>query len=103
MLEEEREKEKSNFISHQQIFKRWFDKHKAKEKDFEVGDLVLKWDRANEPKGKHSKFQNLWLKHFQVAEKLGVGMYQLKNMRGEPDTLIVNGQALKHELLFKKK
>jgi hypothetical protein len=63
MLEEEREKEKSNFITHQKIVKRWFDMHKAKENNF-VGDLVLKWDRANELKGKHSKFQNLWLKHF---------------------------------------
>ena len=56
MLEEEREKDKSKFLAHQQIVKRWFDKHKAKENFFEVGDLVLKWDRANEPKGKHSKF-----------------------------------------------
>jgi hypothetical protein len=95
MLEEEREKEKSKFIAHQQIVKRWFDKHKAKEKNFEVGDLVLKWDRANEPKGKHSKFQNLWLRPFQVAEKIGVGTYRLQNLRGEPDALPVNGQALK--------
>jgi hypothetical protein len=34
MLEEEREKAKSKFLSHQQIVKRWFDKHKAKEKNF---------------------------------------------------------------------
>jgi hypothetical protein len=64
MMEEEREKEKLKFVAHQQIVKRWFDKHKAKEKNFEVGDLVLKWDRANEPKGKYSKFQNLWLEPF---------------------------------------
>jgi hypothetical protein len=64
MLEEEREKAKLKFITHQQVVKRWFDKHKAKEKNFEVGDLVLKWDRENEPKGKHSKFQNLWLGPF---------------------------------------
>jgi hypothetical protein len=51
ILEEEREKDKSKFLSHQHIVKRWFDKHKGKEKNFEVGDLVLKWDRANEPKG----------------------------------------------------
>jgi hypothetical protein len=55
MPEEEREKDKSKFIAHQQVVKIWFDKHKAKEKNFEVGNLVLKWDRANEPKGKHSK------------------------------------------------
>jgi hypothetical protein len=52
MLEEKRDKEKSNFIAHQQIVKRWFDKHNAKENNFEVADLVLKWDRANELKGK---------------------------------------------------
>jgi hypothetical protein len=75
MLEEEREKEKSNFIAHQQIVKRWFDKHKDKENNFEVGDLVLQWHRENEPKGKHSKFQNLWLRPFHRAEKIGLGTY----------------------------
>ena len=45
MLEEEREKAKSKFLAHQQIVKIWFDKHKDKENNFEVGDLVLKWDR----------------------------------------------------------
>ena len=75
--------------------KRWFDKHKAKEKNFEVGDLVLKWDIANKPKGKHSKFQNLWLGPLQVAEKIGVGNYRLQSLKGEPNALPVNGQALK--------
>jgi hypothetical protein len=67
MLKEEREKEKSKFVAHQKIVKRWFDKYKAKEKSFEVGDLVPKRDRENKPKGKHSKFQNLWLRPFQVS------------------------------------
>jgi hypothetical protein len=95
MLEEEREKDNSKFLAHQQIVKIWFDKHKAKEKNFEVGDLVLKWDKANEPKGKHSKFQNLWLRPFQVDEKIGVGTYQLQNLEGKLDALPVNGQVLK--------
>jgi hypothetical protein len=56
MLEEEREKAKSKFLAHQHVVKRWFDKHKDKEKNFEVGDLVLKWVRENEPKGNHSIF-----------------------------------------------
>jgi hypothetical protein len=68
--------------------KRWFDKHKAKEKDFEIGDLVLKWDRENEPKGKHSKFQSLWLGPFQVAENIGADTYWSKNLMGEPDALL---------------
>jgi hypothetical protein len=95
MSEEEREKVKSNFIAHQQIVKIWFDKHKAKETNFEVGELVLKWDRENELKGKHSKFRNLWLGPFQVAEKIGLGTYRLQNLKGESDALLVNGQALK--------
>jgi hypothetical protein len=95
MLEEEREKEKSKFVAHHQIVKRLFDKNKAKEKNFEVGDLVLKWDRENAPKGTYSKFQNLWLRPFQVFEKIGAGAYRLQNMRGKPDALPVNGQALK--------
>jgi hypothetical protein len=77
MLKEEREKEKSNFVAHHYIVKRWFDKHKAKEKNFEVGDLVLKWDRKNEPKENYSKFQNLCLGPFQVADKIGAGTYRL--------------------------
>jgi hypothetical protein len=77
MLKEEREKEKSKFTAHQQIVKIWFGNHKAKENIFEVGDLVLKWDRENEPKGKHLKFKNIWLGPFHVSEKIGAGMYRL--------------------------
>jgi hypothetical protein len=95
MLEEEMEKSKSKFVGHQKIVKRWFDKHKARENNFEVGDLVLKWDRENKLKGKHSKFQNLWVEPFQVVEKLGAGTYQLKNLRGKHNALPMNGQALK--------
>jgi hypothetical protein len=77
MLEEERGNANSKFLDHQQIVKIWFDKHKAKEKSFEVGDLVLKWDRENDPKGKHSNFQSLWLGPFQVVEKIRTSTYRL--------------------------
>jgi len=49
----------------------------------------------NEPKGRHSKFQNLWLGPYQVDKKTGVGTYQLQNIRGDLDSLLVNGQAVK--------
>jgi hypothetical protein len=101
MLEEEREKDKLKFISHQQIVKIWFHKHKAKENIFELGYLILKWDRSNEPKGKHYKFQNLWLGPFQITRNIGVGNYQLQNVRGETDAHPVNGQDLKQ--YFQKK
>jgi flagellar biosynthesis protein FliP len=60
-LKEERNKAKEKFHIHQQRIKRWFDKHVAGDKQFQVGDLVLKWDKASKAKGKHSKFQKLWL------------------------------------------
>jgi len=56
MLDEERKKAKVKFTAHKQVVKIWFDKHKAREKNFEVEDLFLKWDKENESKGKHSKF-----------------------------------------------
>ena len=58
-IKEERGKSKDKFHVHQQRIKRCFDKHVASDKHFKVGDLVLKWDKASEPKGKHSNFQKL--------------------------------------------
>ena len=55
-LEESRSKAKEQF-KHQQVVKRWFDNLKAGNKEFKVGDLVLKWDHLHDEKGKHTKFQ----------------------------------------------
>ena len=80
------------------IVKRWFDRHLAGDKYYQVGELVLKWDKLSEPKGKHTKFQQLWLGPFQVEEKIGQGTYRLKNLHGETEKLLVNGQHLKKYL-----
>jgi hypothetical protein len=42
----------------QESIKKIFDK-RTKEDDFELGDLVLRWDARNEDKGKHGKFESL--------------------------------------------
>eukprot|EP00253_Pinus_taeda_P034376 PITA_34376 len=94
-LEELRDKARNKFRNHQMIVKRWFDRHLAGDKDYQVGELVLKWDKSNEPKGKHTKFQHLWLGPFQVEEKIGQGTYRLKNLQGETEKLPVSGQHLK--------
>ena len=47
--------------------KRWFDLRKSVSRDLEVGDLVLKWDKEHEDKGKHTKFQCLWLGPFIIT------------------------------------
>eukprot|EP00253_Pinus_taeda_P036378 PITA_36378 len=70
-LEEEREKAKIIHAKHQQIIKSSFDSLSSGSKQFQVGDLVLKWDKAHEDKGKHTKFQKMWLGPFQICEKIG--------------------------------
>ena len=62
--EEARSKARERFKQQQELVKRWFDKHKAGTKYFEVGDLVLKWDHPHDEKGKHTKFQQLWVGPF---------------------------------------
>ena len=52
-LEKEREKSKQHFTKHQQIVKSWFDQSFSSNQEFQVGDLVLKWDKVHEDKGDH--------------------------------------------------
>ena len=93
--EESRSKAKERFKHQQEIVKRWFDKHKAGNKEFEVGDLVLKWDHPHDEKGKHTKFQQLWVGPFQIAAKLGHSTYKLQDLQGWEENLLVNGLVLK--------
>ena len=60
-----------------------------------MGDLVLKWDKAHEEKGKHTKFQKLWLGPFQIVEVIGPSTFVLQDLTGRRDSLPVNGQILK--------
>ena len=68
------------------MVKRWFDKRKARNKEFEVGDFVLKWDHLHDEKGKHTKFQQLWI---------GSYTYKLQDLQGWEENLPVNGLVLK--------
>jgi ribonuclease HI/transposase InsO family protein len=94
-LEEVRTQAKYKLNQHQQLIKSWFDSSSASDRNFETGDLVLKWDKPHEGKGEHTKFQNLWLGPFLIAEKLGPSSFRLQNLEGQLDTYPVNGQALK--------
>jgi hypothetical protein len=37
---------------------------------FQINDLVLKWDKARKARGKHLKFQKIWLGPYLIAEKI---------------------------------
>ena len=94
-LEEDREKAKITHAKHQQIIKKSFDSASSSSKQLQVGDLVLKWDKAHEDKGKHTKFQKMWLGPFQISEKIGHSTFMLQDLTGKKDSLPVNGLILK--------
>eukprot|EP00253_Pinus_taeda_P003866 PITA_03866 len=94
-LDEEREKFKIAHAKHQQVMKASFDASLAGSKTLQIGDLVLKWDKAHEEKGKHTKFQKMWLGKFQIVEKIGSSTFLLQYLTGKRDSLPVNELILK--------
>ena len=94
-LEESRLKSKERFKQQQEIVKRWFDKRKSGKGNFEIGNLVLKWDYPHDEKGKHTKFQHLWVGPYNIVEKLVPSTYKLQDLQGREENLPVNGLVLK--------
>jgi hypothetical protein len=81
--------------NHQQKIKQAFDR-KSKKKEFEQGDLVLKWDAPRQEKGKHSKFDALWFGPFKILEVFSNNTYRLQDLEGnEVFSGPVNGHFLK--------
>ena len=59
-LNEVMEKSYNKVQIHQENMKNTFDK-KVKEEKFVIDNLVLKWDAPHEEKGKHGKFNHMWM------------------------------------------
>jgi len=89
-------KEKEKCTLHQNRIKRWFDKKFVGNDNFGVVDLVLKWDKSHEDKGKHAKFLSLLIGLYTVHKKLGPHMYCMQSLDGRVNNLLVNDQDLKH-------
>ena len=79
-VEESRSKARERFKHQQEVVKWWFHKHKDGNKEFEVGYLVLKWDHLHDEKGKHTKFQQLWVGLFLIVAKLVPSTYKLQDL-----------------------
>jgi hypothetical protein len=90
-----REQVLNRAYSRQQKIKQAFDQ-KNKKKEFEPGDLVLKWDAPRQEKGKHSKFDALWFRPFNILEAFSNNTYRLQDLEGnEVFNDPVNGHFLK--------
>ena len=71
-----------------------YDKRTARKK-FEDGDLVLMWNARIEDKGKHGKFDPIWLGHYMIENAWGEDSYILKDLLDNILELPVHGQFLK--------
>ena len=83
-------------LQKQESIKKLFDR-RTKASNFNVGDKVLKWDSRREDKGKHGKFDNLWLGPYLIHSTAGNNAYFLQELNGvEIFGGLVNGRMLKH-------
>jgi hypothetical protein len=78
----------------QQRIKQAFDR-KVRKEDFQLGDLVLKWDAPRQDRGKHNKFEALWIGPFKISEVFLNNTYRLQDLEGEE---VFNGPVNGHFL-----
>jgi hypothetical protein len=70
---------------------------RTKEDNFELGDLVLRWDSINEDKGKHGKFDSLWKCPYTIQAYRGNNAFLLdSNDESDLPSGPINGRMLKH-------
>jgi hypothetical protein len=80
---------------YQDNMKELFD-HKAKDKEFLPGDLVLKWDAKREDSTNHTKFDHICYGPFKVTASKGKNSFLLENLDGKNLNSPINGHCLKH-------
>ena len=98
-LEETRDKVNQRLAEYQEKMKNIFDRH-AKDRKFQNGDPVLKWDVRRAEKGKHAKFDPLWFGPFKIVNQGRNNTFMLQNIQGDLLDAPVNGQFLKPYLQF---
>ena len=69
-LQKTREEVYNKALQKQDNIKNIFDR-RTKASNFKVGEKVLKWDSRREDKGKHGKFDNLWLVPYLIHSVAG--------------------------------
>ena len=70
-----------------------YDKRMASRK-FEDGDLVLMWNARIEDKGKHGKFDPIWLGPYLIETTWSEDSYVLKDLSDNILELPIHGQFL---------
>ena len=88
-LEEQRNKAYDKVQTHQEKMKNTFNR-RVKEEQFQIDDLVLKWDAPKEDK--HGKFDHMWVGPYVIARHIGKNAFLLEHPNGVSlDSNPVNG------------
>ena len=93
-LDESRRASLDQLLRHQESVKGTFDKS-AKPRSFQIGDMVLLWDKRREKPGKHGKLDSLWRGPYIICDFVGTNSFILNTMEGERLNLPMNRQQLK--------
>ena len=97
-LSELRDKTYDKVQIHQEKMKNTCDK-KVKEDTLQIDYLVLKWDAPHEDKGKHGKFDHLWVAPYIIATHRGNNYFIIQYQDGSQyEGGPVSGIFLKHYL-----
>ena len=75
---------------HQMKVKKVFDQN-TRPRKFMLVDKVILWDKQNEKKGSHRKFESLWRGPFKVVESVGPNVVKLAYLSGEVLPYTYNG------------
>ena len=94
-LEEQMTFSLDNIKRRQQIVKIYFNKS-VKAIKFKVNEKVFLWDSTHANRGRHSKFQKLWLGPFKIVFVPGTNSYILKHSQERLFSYSTNGSHLKH-------
>ena len=80
-LQQTREEVYNKALQKQDNIKKIFDR-RTKASNFKIGDKALKWDSKREDKGKHGKFDNLWLGPYSIHSVAGNNAFFLQELDG---------------------
>jgi hypothetical protein len=94
-LEEKRTFALDNIKMRQQIVKKYFNKS-VKTVKFKINEKVLLWYSTHADRGRHSKFQKLWLGPFNISFVLGDNSYILKYLQEQFFSYSTNNSHLNH-------
>ncbi|XP_059070482.1 uncharacterized protein LOC131860128 [Cryptomeria japonica] len=94
-LDEVRVEAQEQNIKTQNQLKRLYDK-RTTDRKFKVGDWFLMGNARIQDKGKHDKFEALWLGPYVIMDKAGEDSYFLQGAIGEVQELLVHGKFLKN-------